>query len=123
MKITKRQLRRIIKEEKQKILREQFDDEATDVRDIRSAEMDRYGDGDGEGFDVEGSLSALNDALYSALPAVEELLEAIKTGDWADDPADAMKTVLNQVDEFMYDAFGEYLIDKRKLQRLTRPPK
>jgi hypothetical protein len=107
MRITKRQLRRIIREEKRKLLREQgeFGDEATDVRDIERAELERYGDGDPDGFDVEGSLSALNDALYSALPAVEELLEAIKTGDWADDPGDAMKTLINQFDEFTYDAF------------------
>jgi hypothetical protein len=121
MKISKRQLRRIIKEEKQKILREQFDDEATDVRDIRRAEMEQYGDGDPDGFDVETSLSALNDALYSALPAAEELMGAIQSGDWVDD--DAMKTLINQFDEFTYDAFGEYLIDKRKLQRLSRPRK
>ena len=37
MKITKRQLKRIIKEEKRKLLREQgeFGDETTDVRDIQ----------------------------------------------------------------------------------------
>jgi hypothetical protein len=64
MRITKRQLKRIIKEEKRKLLREQG------------------------GFDD-----------------------------------DAMKTLINQFDEFTYDAFGEYLIDKRKLQRLSRPAK
>jgi hypothetical protein len=99
MKISKRQLRRIIKEEKSRVLHEQAD----------------------PNFDVEASLSALNDALYSALPHAEALMEAIQTGDWADPPGEAMKTLINQFDEFTYDAFGEYLIDKRKLQRLSRP--
>ena len=101
MNITKRQLRRIIKEEKAKLLNEQVD----------------------PNFDVENSLSALNDALYSALPHAEALMEAIQNGDWADDPGEAMNTLINQFDEFTYDAFGEYLIDKRKLQRLSRPRK
>ena len=104
MKITKRQLRRIIKEEKLKLHEQEHEMVNPD-------------------FDVEGSLSEMNTALYTALPAIEELLEAIETGDWADEPGEAMKTLINQFNEFTYDAFGEYLIDQRKLQRLSRPRK
>jgi hypothetical protein len=102
MKISKRQLRRIIKEEKAR---------------LHEQEMVN------PDFDVETSLSELNTALFAAVPVIEELMEAIQNGDWADDPGEAMKTLVNQVDEFTYDAFGEYLIDKRKLQRLSRPAK
>ena len=102
MRISKKQLRQIIKEEKTKLHEQEQEMVNPD-------------------FDIEYTLSALNDALYSALPAAEELMEAIENGDWADD--DAMKTLINQFDEFTYDAFGEYLIDKRKLQRLSRPRK
>jgi len=108
MKVTKRQLKKIIKEEHTRVMREyddDYDDENGGIAD--------------EDVDVEGGLSQLNDALYAALPAVEYLLKIIKSGQWDDEQP--MATVLDQVNEWTYDAFGEYLIDKRKAKRIGGP--
>ena len=93
MRISKRQLRRIIKEERARL-----------VEQGRTAD-EAYAD-----FDVEETLTRLNDVLYEAMPIVQELLQAIELGVWEDDPKDAMKTVKDQVNEWTYDAFGEYLL-------------
>jgi len=112
MKLTKKSLNRIIKEEYALAMREYDDDDYDDDYDDEGGAA--IAD---EDVDVEGGLSELNDALYAALPAVEYLLKIIKSGQWEDDAP--LATVLDQVNEWTYDAFGEYLIDKRKYKRLS----
>ena len=104
MRISKKQLRRIIREENRQLLREQHSSMASD-------------EGSEDYPWVEDALSDMNTKLYSALPAIEEIIELIDAGKY--EPS-VMNTLIDQINEFTFDAFGEYLIDKRKLSRIKK---